>query len=61
MSKILENFHELVPTLNHEGHLKLPNGAILDFDDTRFFQIFLGGDQLTIARVLGGTVNSGQP
>ena len=53
MTKILEKFHELVPTLSHEGHLKLPNGGVLDFDDTRFFQIHLGGDQLTVARARG--------
>lgn len=53
MSKILENFHKLVPTLDIEGHLSLPNGNSLDFDDTRFYKIFLGGDQLTVARARG--------
>ena len=53
MSKILEKFHELVPALNHEGHLTLPNGSVLDFDDTRFYKLFLREDQLTVARVRG--------
>lgn len=51
--QILKNFHELVPTHNKTGHLSLANGSTLEFDDTTFFRIFLGGDQLTVARVRG--------
>ena len=53
MTKNVEKFHELVPTLSHEGHLKLSNGGVLDFDDTRLFRIHLGGDQLTVAHARG--------
>lgn len=53
MSQILHNFHELIPTHKKEGHLILPNGSVLEFDDTSFFKVFLGGDQLTIARIRG--------
>ena len=53
MGKILENFHKLVPTHDKEGHLTLPNGEMLDFDDTSFFTVLLGGDQLTVARARG--------
>ena len=53
MSKLLENFHKLVPTHDKEGHLTLPNGEMLDFDDTSFFTVLLGGDQLTVARARG--------
>lgn len=42
-----------VPTQPSEGELTLPNGSTLDFDDTRFHNIILGGDQLTVARVRG--------
>ena len=43
----------LVPTLPAEGKLVLGNGSTIDFDNTRFFKILLGGDQLTAARVRG--------
>jgi L1 cell adhesion molecule like protein len=53
MSKILANLHKLVPTREKTGKLTLPNGGTLEFDDTTFFQILLGGDQLTVARARG--------
>ena len=43
----------LVPTLAAEGHLALPNGSMLNFDNTRFYKILFGGDQLTAARIRG--------
>ena len=46
MGKI--QFHKYVPTLNRIGHLTLPNGSSIDYDDSRFFKFF-GGDQLTVA------------
>lgn len=49
MSKLLEHFHQYVPTLAAEGCHKLPDGDF-NFDDTRFFPVLLGGDQLTVAR-----------
>ena len=53
MRKILENFHKLVSSHHKEGHHTLPNGEILDFDDTSFFTVLLGGDQLIVARARG--------
>ena len=53
MSQILTKYMELVPTLPAEGHHVLPNRSVIDFDDTRFFSILFGGDQLTVARIRG--------
>ena len=53
MSKILEHFMAVAPSVAAEGHITLPNGSKLDFDDTRFHRILLGGDQLTVARIRG--------
>ena len=48
---------KLVPTLEAEGHKQnLPNGETYDFDDTSFFPLLLGGDQLTAARIRGAQV-----
>ena len=49
MSKILRNFHQLVPTHDKEGHLTLPNGEMT----LACFTVLLGGDQLTVARARG--------
>ena len=46
----MTEFHKYVPTLERTDHLRLPNGSILDFDNSRFDQILFGGDQLTVAR-----------
>ena len=56
MGKILAPYMKLVPTVEAEGHLQLPNGSVIAFDDTRFFSILFGGDQLTIARNRGTQV-----
>ena len=53
MSKILDHLMALVPTLPMTGQLTLPNGSSLDFEDTQFVHVFMGGDQLTVARVRG--------
>lgn len=53
MSHILEHFMKLVPIIPAEGVHILPNGSEITFDDTHFFRILLGGDQLTVARVHG--------
>ena len=53
MGKILAHYMKLVPTVEAEGHLRLPNGSVIDFDDTRFSSILFGGDQLTVARIRG--------
>ena len=53
MSKIMEVLHKYVPTKASEGQLHLPNGSTLPYDNTTFFEILLGGDQLTVARAAG--------
>ena len=57
MAKILTHYMKLVPTVEEEGHRQLPNGSVLDFDDTRFFSILFGGDQLTVARIRGTQIH----
>ena len=57
MGKILEHFMTLVPTLPADGHKVLPNGSILEFDNTQFSQVLIGGDQLTAARIRGTQAN----
>ena len=49
----MTEYHKYVPTVSRVGHLHLPNGKSIDFDDTRFFKILFGGDQLTVARARG--------
>ena len=53
MSKILEHFMTFVPTLPKEGEITLHNYSKVAFDDTDFFKLLLGGDQLTAARIRG--------
>lgn len=53
MSHILDYYMTLVPTIEMEGHHVLPNGGVLEYDDSRFFSLFIGGDQLTVARIRG--------
>jgi hypothetical protein len=53
MSKILAHFMQFVPMISKEGELTLPNGGKLSFDDTEYFKILFGGDQLTAARIRG--------
>lgn len=53
MSKILHHLMKFVPTLPKEGSATLPNGSKLEYDDTEFFKILFGGDQLTAARIRG--------
>jgi len=53
MSHILTHYMKLVPTREAEGHHTLPNRVNISFDDTRFHEILIGGDQLTVARVRG--------
>lgn len=53
MTQILEHYHQYIPTLAAKGHHSLPDGEVLGFDDTRFPPIFLGGDQLSVARARG--------
>ena len=50
MSLILDHYMKLVPL---EGYITHPRGGVLEFDDTRFFPILFGGDQLTVVRVRG--------
>ena len=53
MSHILTHYMKLVPTREAEGQHILPNGINISFDDTRFHEILIGGDQLTVACVRG--------
>ncbi len=53
MSKILDHLMKFVPTWPKKGEISLPDASKVTFDDTRFFKILLGGDQLTAARVRG--------
>ena len=51
MGKILDYYMKLVPALRCEQHVSLPNGGVIDTDNTQFFSILFGGDQLTVARI----------
>ena len=53
MGKILDYYMKLVPALRCEQHVSLPNGGVIDTDNTQFFSILFGGDQLTVARICG--------
>lgn len=53
MAKILSHYMKLVSTAEVKGHKRLPNGSIIDYDDTWVFSISFGGDQLTIACICG--------
>ena len=53
MSKILEHYHSLVPTVESVQLLELPNDSQIEIDDTQFHPILFGGDQLTVARIRG--------
>lgn len=41
MGIILAHYMKLVPMVEAEGRLQLPNGSVIDFDDTRFFSTLL--------------------
>lgn len=43
----------LVPTREAKQNVVLANGNIIDIDNTQFFPILFGGDQVTVARVRG--------
>ena len=49
----MDRFMKLVPQQPDEAITVLPNGDVLEFDNTQFSKILLGGDQLTAARVRG--------
>lgn len=54
MAKILEELHKsYVPTQPSERSTVLPCGRTKVIDNTRFFKILFGGDQLTVARARG--------
>lgn len=42
-----------MPTLIAEQEISLPNGGSITIDNTQFFSILFGGDQLTVARIRG--------
>ena len=39
----------LVPSVEMEKNITLPNGNSISVDDTRYFPIPFGGDQMTVA------------
>ena len=49
----MDRFMKLVPQQPDEAITVLPNGDVLEFDNTQFSKILLGGDQLTAARARG--------
>ena len=53
MGKILSHYMSLVPTMALQQEISLPNGATIEIDNTQFFPILFGGDQLTVARIRG--------
>ena len=44
---------ELVPSNPAEGKYMMSNGTVISYDDTRFWEVLFGGDQLTVARIRG--------
>ena len=53
MAKILSHYMELVPKMEANGQIQLPNGSAVEVDTTQFFPILFGGDQLTVVRIRG--------
>lgn len=53
MAKILEEFHQYVPSIPASETVALEDGSTRSVDTTQFFQLLMGGDQLTVARVRG--------
>lgn len=53
MGNLLDFYMKFVPTLRCEQHVSLPNGSVIDTDNTQFFSTLFGGDQLTVARIRG--------
>ena len=51
MSHVLDHYMQIVPKLEAKGFLMLANGEKIEFDDTRFNDKLIGGDQLTVVRV----------
>ena len=43
----------LVPTMNAQQEISLPNGAVIEIDNTQFLPILFRGDQLTVDRMRG--------
>lgn len=53
MTEILAKYMKWVPTKPSQGVVTLPNGEVILVDNTSFYQILFGGDQLTVARMRG--------
>ena len=49
----MTHYMTLVPATSSEGHFTLPSNDIMSFNDTRFHKVLFGGDQLTVASMLG--------
>ena len=51
MDNILDHYNmSLVPAVE-VGQATLPDGITITFDDTHYFPILFGGDQMTVARI----------
>lgn len=53
MAKILEEFHSYIPTIPSTEIVTLEDGTTRAVDNSHFFHILMGGDQLTVARARG--------
>ena len=53
MCHIMEKLHKYVPTITQERTVNLPNGETFKCDDTKMWELLMGGDQLTVARCRG--------
>lgn len=53
MAHILDHYMSLVPAVEKEQEATLADGNKIKFDNTYFFPILFGGDQMTVARIRG--------
>ena len=49
----MAHYNKLVPTIENTTQQDLPDGETIEKDESRFFDILFGGDQLTVARMRG--------
>ena len=53
MTKILDCFHQYVPSEAVTITTATPDGNVVEYSDYKLVKIHLGGDQLTVSRVNG--------
>ena len=49
----MDNLHQYVPVVSSEESIVLPNGEVRNHTKYEMFEIFFGGDQLTVACARG--------